>query len=129
MKAVLCKQFGPPDALIVDDIDSPSVRAGGVKIAVRASGVNFPDLLMIQGLYQLKPSFPFCPGLEVAGEVTQVGAGVNGLKKGQRVMATMSNGGFAEEAVVPADAAFCRYPTTCRRWWPGPFPWSMARRM
>ena len=101
MKAVLCKSFGAPDQLTVEDVESPPVKAGEVKITVRACGVNFPDVLMVQGLYQLKPPFPFSPGLEVAGDISEVGVGVNGDRVGQRIMATMMVGGFAEEVVVP----------------------------
>lgn len=102
MKAVLCKQFGAPDALAIADIASPAVGPGTVKIEVRACGVNFPDLLLIQGLYQFKPTFPFSPGLEVAGDIIELGANVEGLQIGGRVLATMMYGGFAEEVVVPA---------------------------
>jgi len=102
MKAVLCKEFGTPDQLVVEDIESPAVMAGELKIRVRACGVNFPDALMIQGLYQVKPPFPFSPGLEVAGDVIEVGRGVDNRRVGERVMATMMYGGFAEEVVVPA---------------------------
>ena len=102
MKAVLCKEFGTPDQLVVEEVASPAVNGGEVKIQVRACGVNFPDVLMIQGLYQMKPPFPFSPGLEVAGDVIEVGAGVDNLSIGDRVMATMMYGGFAEEVVVPA---------------------------
>ena len=69
---------------------------------MRACGVNFPDLLMIQGQYQFKPPLPFSPGLEVAGDIIELGANVEGLRVGDRVMATMMHGGFAEEVVVPA---------------------------
>ena len=105
MKAVLCHSFGSPDDLSVEEIASPPVPAGGVKIRVRACGVNFPDILMVQGLYQLKPPFPFSPGLEVAGDVIAVGEGVTQPRIGDRVSATMMYGGFAEEAVVPAAMA------------------------
>ena len=105
MKAVLCKSFGAPDQLTVEDHASPPVKKGEVKIRVRACGVNFPDALMIQGLYQMKPSFPFSPGLEVAGDIIEVGQGVDAERVGQRIMATMMFGGFAEEVVVPQSAA------------------------
>ena len=104
MKAVLCKSFGAPDQLTVEDVESPPVKAGEVKITVRACGVNFPDALMVQGLYQLEPPFPFSPGLEVAGDISEVGVGVNGDRVGQRIMATMMVGGFAEEVVVPEES-------------------------
>ncbi|MGB1286045.1 MAG: alcohol dehydrogenase catalytic domain-containing protein, partial [Aggregatilineales bacterium] len=102
MKAVLCKQFGDPDSLVVEEIESPSIEPGSVKIAVRACGVNFPDVLLVQGLYQMKPPFPFSPGLEVAGDIIEVGKGVDHLKVGQRVMGVVNYGGFAEEVIVPA---------------------------
>lgn len=104
MKAVLCKSFGAPAQLTVENIASPPVKEGEVKIRVRACGVNFPDALMIQGLYQLKPPFPFSPGLEVAGDIIEVGPDVDADRVGQRVMATMMFGGFAEEVVVPHSA-------------------------
>lgn len=102
MKAILCKEFGAPDTLVVEDVDSPQVRGGEVKIAVKAAGVNFPDALMVQGLYQVKPPFPFSPGLEVAGDIVEVGEGVAHLKVGQRVIGIVNWGGFAEEVVAPA---------------------------
>lgn len=102
MKAVLCHAFGSPDDLTIEDIPSPTVSAGAVKIRVRACGVNFPDVLLIQGLYQLQPPFPFSPGLEVAGDVIEVGAEVTQPRVGDRVIATMMYGGFAEDVVVPA---------------------------
>jgi len=105
VKAVLCKSFSAPDQLTVEDVPSPPVKGGEVKIRVRACGVNFPDALMIQGLYQLKPPFPFTPGLEVAGDIIEVGQGVDADRVGQRIMATMMFGGFAEEVVVPQSAA------------------------
>ncbi|MCY3914406.1 MAG: NADPH:quinone oxidoreductase family protein [Chloroflexi bacterium] len=102
MKAVLCHQFGTPGDLAIADVPSPPLGAGQVRIAVRACGVNFPDVLMIQGLYQLKPPFPFSPGLEVAGDIIEIAGDAQGVQLGARVMATMMYGGFAEEVVVPA---------------------------
>lgn len=93
MKAVLCHAFGSPDDLVVADIPSPPVAAGEVKIRVRACGVNFPDVLLVQGLYQVRPNFPFSPGLEVAGDVIAVGAGVDTPRVGDRVIATLMYGG------------------------------------
>ncbi len=104
MKAILCQHFGPPEELTVSDVPSPPIEASQVRIAVRACGVNFPDILMIQGAYQLKPPFPFSPGLEVAGDIIEAANDVQELQIGQRVMATMMYGGFAEEALVPAAA-------------------------
>ena len=104
MRAVLCTQYGEPESLVVADVPAPVVDAGQVKITVRAAGVNFPDVLLVQGLYQLKPPLPFSPGLEVAGEICEVGAGVDSARLGERVMAILPYGGFAEEVVVPANA-------------------------
>ncbi len=104
MKAILCQQFGPPEELTFADVSSPPIGASQVRIAVRACGVNFPDALMIQGAYQLKPPFPFSPGLEVAGDIIEAADDAQGLQVGQRVMATMMYSGFAEEVVVPAAA-------------------------
>ncbi len=103
MKAVLCKSFGPPDSLVVEDVPSPSVGPGEVRVAVHACGVNFPDTLIIQNEYQFKPPLPFTPGGEVAGEVVEVGAEVTRVKRGDRVIAMVGWGGFAEEIVVTPD--------------------------
>ncbi len=103
MKAVLCRAFGSPADLKLEEIASPPVSAGAVKIRVRACGVNFPDVLLIQGRYQLQPSFPFSPGLEVAGDVIEVGEDVTAPGLGDRVIATMMYGGFAQEVVAPAE--------------------------
>ncbi len=103
MKAVLCRAFGSPADLKLEEIASPPVSAGAVKIRVRACGVNFPDVLLIQGRYQLRPPFPFSPGLEVAGDVIAVGEGVTAPGLGDRVIATMMYGGFAQEVVAPAE--------------------------
>ncbi|HYG91375.1 MAG TPA: NADPH:quinone oxidoreductase family protein [Azospirillum sp.] len=102
MKAVLCKRFGPPDTLVVDDVPEPGCGPRNVRIRVHAAGVNFPDTLIIEGKYQLRPEPPFSPGAEVAGIVDAVGAEVTGLSPGDRVMALMGWGGFAE--VVEVDA-------------------------
>lgn len=102
MKAVLCTEFGPPDNLKVKEVPAPQIRAGEVRVGVRAAGVNFPDVLMVQGLYQMKPPFPFSPGLEVAGDVLEVGPGVENLKVGDRVIGIVNYGGFAEQVIVPA---------------------------
>jgi NADPH2:quinone reductase len=102
MKAIICNEFAPLDKLIYGEMESPKLRGGEVKIAVKAAGINFPDLLMVQGLYQVKPPFPFSPGLEVAGDVIAVGEGVTDRHLGQRVIGIVNYGGFAEEAVAPA---------------------------
>ncbi len=103
MKALVCEAYGPIDTLVVKDIPSPAPGPKQVLIEVRAAGVNFPDALMVQGLYQVKPPLPFTPGAEIAGVVKAVGAEVKQFKAGDRVIALTSTGGFAEECV--ADAA------------------------
>ena len=103
MRAVLCKELGLPDTLVVEDVPSPVAGKGQVVLSVKASGVNFPDTLIIQGKYQFKPELPFSPGGEVAGVVKEAGEGVTSLKPGDRVIASSGWGGFAEELVVDAD--------------------------
>jgi NADPH2:quinone reductase len=106
MRAVVCKQFGPPRSLVVEDVPSPRLKPGHVRIAVHAAGVNFPDVLIIQDKYQFKPPLPFTPGGEVAGTVTEVGDGVTGLAPGDRVLASTGWGGFAEEIAVDGSRVF-----------------------
>ena len=102
MKAVLCKELGDPGNLIIDDVPEPELGHTDVRIRVHACGVNFFEILMIQGLYQRKPDLPFVPGTEVAGEVVEVGAGVHAIRPGDRVMAVTNDGGYAEEVVTNA---------------------------
>lgn len=103
MKAVLCKELGLPEKLVLEDVPSPVAGAGQIVLSVKACGVNFPDTLIIQGKYQFKPELPFSPGGEVAGIVKEVGPDVTSLKPGDRVIAFSTWGGFAEELVVEAD--------------------------
>lgn len=103
MRAVICRELRGPDALELVDLPTPEPGACGVRIKVRAAGVNFADSLMLAGRYQEKPSLPFTPGLELAGEIEAVGAGVRGLEPGQRVMAVVPHGAFAEQAVARAE--------------------------
>ena len=105
MRAVLCQEWGDPESLVIADVPSRLLAADEVRIRVRASGVNFADTLQIAGKYQVKPPFPFTPGLEVAGEIAAVGDAVRGLKAGARVMAPTHGNAFAEEVIVPAAAA------------------------
>jgi NADPH2:quinone reductase len=100
MKALVCPAYGPLENLHVGDLPDPSPGAGEVLIEVRAAGVNFPDVLIVQGKYQFKPEPPFAPGGEVAGVVRAVGPGVERFKAGDRVLATMISGGYAELAVA-----------------------------
>ena len=102
MKAVLCRAFGPPETLVVENIAPPELAPGSVRIAVAAVGVNFPDLLLIEGKYQIRPPFPFSPGLECAGTVTACAPGVSAPAPGTRVLAFLSHGCMAEEVVAPA---------------------------
>jgi NADPH2:quinone reductase len=102
MRAVLCKRYGPPSDLVVEDVPSPKPGEGQVLVAVHAAGVNFPDTLIIQGTYQFKPDLPFSPGGEVAGVVRDIGPGVTGIRPGDRVIAATTWGGYAEEVVAEA---------------------------
>ena len=105
MRAVVCKSFGPPESLVVDDVPAPTAGPGQVVIDVAACSVTFPDVLMIQDMYQFKPGLPFTPGSEVAGTISAVGDGVDGARIGTRVLAGTSIGGMAEQVAVPAAAA------------------------
>ena len=100
MKALLSKSVGGPDTLVLDDIAEPTPGKGEVRIAVKAVGVNFPDVLIVQDLYQFKPERPFAPGGEVAGVIDALGEGVDGLEVGDRVLAMTGWGGMAEKIVV-----------------------------
>ncbi len=102
MKAVLCKEFGPPEKLVLEELPTPEPAAGEVLLEVHACGVNFPDVLIIQDKYQFKPPLPFAPGGEVAGVVTGLGDGVTGLSVGDRVIGSTGWGGMAEEITVEA---------------------------
>src|SRR6476646_253755 len=102
MRAVLCRQFGPPESLVVEDVPPLQPGPGEVVVAVKAASVNFPDVLIIQDKYQVKPPLPFSPGSEVAGIVKAVGDGVTHARPGDRVMAFTTYGGFAEEVKTEA---------------------------
>ena len=105
MKAVLCREWGGPDSLRFEEVSARKLKPDEARIRVRACGVNFADTLMIAGKYQIKPEFPFTPGLEAAGEVVEIGAEVNHLAIGTRVLAvTRFGGAYAEEIAVNADA-------------------------
>ncbi len=102
MKAVMVREFTSPEALTVSEVPPPPLAEGGVRIEVHAAGVNFSDGLIVQGRYQEKPAFPFAPGFEVGGIVTEVAPGVSHVRPGDRVMAVLDHGGYAEEAVARA---------------------------
>ena len=102
MKAVLSKAPGLPDTLVLEEVPSPSAKAGEMVVSVKAVGVNFPDFLIIQDMYQYKPQRPFSPGGEIAGVVKSVGDGVTAFKPGDKVFGSTGAGGMAEEIAVPA---------------------------
>lgn len=102
MRAVICRAWGGPETLSLEERPLPEPAADQVLIEVAAAGVNFADTLMIAGKYQEKPAFPFSPGLEIAGTIRALGANVSGLEVGQRVMALTDRGGYAEAALARA---------------------------
>ena len=104
MKAVVCQAWGLPDTLTVQELPDPQAGPGQVVIDVKAAGVNFPDVLIIQGKYQFKPELPFVPGSEVAGVVRSVADDVTTFKPGDRVIAFTSTGGFGQQLVAPVQA-------------------------
>ena len=99
MKAFLCKEFGPVDSHQVEEIDDPIAGPGQVVVDIKATGISFPDVLIVQGLYQFKPPFPFSPGSEISGVVSAVGEGVTMHKEGDRVMGSIGSGGLREKGV------------------------------
>jgi len=102
MRAMLCRELGDVSKLAMGELPDPQPGPGEACIAVRAAGVNFPDILMVEGKYQVKPALPFVPGLEVAGEVAACGEGVTHVAPGDRVMAfARTGGGYAERIVLP----------------------------
>lgn len=103
MRAILCKEYGPADTLVIEDVKSPEAKGRGVKIRVKAAGLNFPDTLIIEGKYQFKPTMPFSPGGEMSGEVVAVGDKVTRFKVGDRVAGLTGFGAFAEEIVIAED--------------------------
>ncbi len=110
MKAIVCKQFGPPSNLVLEEIESPKPKEKEVVVQVKACGVNFPDTLIIQGLYQFKPELPFTPGSDIAGIVKETGSGVTHVKPGDEVFGFVMHGGYAEAVVVPGNACFIKPP-------------------
>src|SRR5688500_2726897 len=102
MRALLCTEFGPPDRLAIHDIPALAPGPGEVVVSVKAASVNFPDVLVIENKYQVKPPLPFSPGSELAGIVKAVGDGVTSVRPGDLVMAFTLYGAFAEEIKVEA---------------------------
>lgn len=105
MKAMLSVAVGGPETLELTDLPDPEPGKGELLVRIRASGVNFPDTLMIRDLYQMKPPRPFAPGGEIAGDVVAVGEGVTGFSQGDRVLALTGHGGFATHMTLKASAA------------------------
>ena len=104
MKAVLCENWGLPDTLIIADLPDVIPGPGQVAIDVKAAGVNFPDVLIIQNKYQFKPELPFTPGSELSGVVRALGDGVTNVKVGDKVIAFIGHGAFAQQVLAPANA-------------------------
>ncbi len=105
MRCIVCREFGPPERLVLEQAPDPEPGPGEVLIGVRAAGVSFVDGLIIAGLYQVKPPLPFTPGLVVAGVVAGAGDGVRGLPAGSRVVGcSLGLGGYASHRVLPAQA-------------------------
>ncbi len=110
-KAVVCRELGPPERLRLEKFEPASLCEGQVRVAVRAAGINFPDILMAAGEYQLKPELPFTPGVEAAGDVVEVDGAARGVTVGDKVIVRMRYGAYADEAVV-APAQLTALPST-----------------
>ena len=106
MKAIRCKAYGPPSSLILEEMESLHPKADEVVVQVKACGINYPDTLIIQGLYQFKPELPFTPGSDFAGVIKSVGSEVKHLAIGDAVFGFVTFGALAEEVAVPANACF-----------------------
>ena len=106
MRAVVVHEFGPVDSHRIEEIAAPRPQPGEVVIDVHAIGVNFPDTLMVQGLYQKKPDRPFTPGRDAAGIISAVGDGVSRFKPGDRVTALVTYGAYAEQCIAPESRCF-----------------------
>ena len=100
MKALQCVELAGPEKLIFADIEDPKPLSGEVLVEIKAASVNFPDVLMVQGLYQFQPPMPFIPGAECSGVITEIGEGVQSCKVGDHVFVMAGNGCFAEQIVV-----------------------------
>src|SRR6266516_4520499 len=109
-RSVVCRELGPPESLRLETFAPAPLAAGQVRVAIRAAGINFPDILMAAGEYQLKPPLPFTPGVEAAGDVVEVN-GVGGVAVGDRVIVKMRHGAYCDEAVV-APMQLVKLPST-----------------
>ncbi|MDF1696406.1 MAG: NADPH:quinone oxidoreductase family protein [Saprospiraceae bacterium] len=110
MKGIVCEKYGPPSDLVLKEIALPVVGEKQVKIQIKACSLNFPDTLIIRGLYQFKPDLPFTPGSDISGIVLEVGDKVKHLKEGDEVFGFTLTGGFAQEAIVDAKTVFPKPP-------------------
>jgi NADPH2:quinone reductase len=110
-KAVVCRELGPPERLLLESFAPPPLARGQVRVAIHAAGINFPDILMAAGDYQLKPELPFTPGVEASGEVLEVDEAADGVTIGDRVIVRMRHGAYAEQAVV-ASSQLTPLPST-----------------
>ena len=100
MRAVVCKELGDPERLTVEQVPTVPCGPGEVRVRIWACGVNYVDALFVQGRYQIKPAVPFTPGSEISGELTEIGAEVDGWAIGDRVISSIGLGGFADEIVI-----------------------------
>ncbi|MEO1263110.1 MAG: NADPH:quinone oxidoreductase family protein [Bacteroidota bacterium] len=110
MKAIICKEYGPPSSLSLEELPDPVPGPKEILVEVKAAAINFPDTLIIQGKYQFKPEMPFVPGSDIAGVVKAVGEGVKHVKVGDDVLGMVMTGGFAEQTIVPAKMCFPQPP-------------------
>ena len=106
MKAIVCNSFGPIQDIEYKEINEPIIEENSVIIDVKSIGVNFPDGLLVQGKYQLKPETPFTPGMEVAGNIIKIGSNISKFKVGDKVVALSQLGGYAEQALVKESSVF-----------------------
>ena len=110
MRALVCKEYGPPSQLILDDLDDPKPSKGQILIKVKAAGINFPDVLSIEGKYQVKTEPPFIPGNEASGIIEAVGEGVERFKPGDQVITMSKGGAFAEKCVSDENTTIPLFP-------------------
>ena len=110
-KAVVCRTLGQPETLRIEESASLPLQPGQLRVRIRAAGINFPDILMAAGEYQLKPELPFTPGMEAAGDISEIADGLTGFKIGDRVIVKLRFGGYAEEVVV-APSQLTHLPAT-----------------
>src|SRR5580692_9479396 len=110
-KAVVCRELGPPEGLRLEMFASAPLAPGQVRVAIHAAGINFPDILMAAGEYQLKPPLPFTPGVEAAGDVVEIDGAARGVAIGDKVIVKLRHGGYANEIVVTASQLVPLPPT------------------